>query len=200
MPVGRERKSMISSAVRANLRAVKRIALPVVQPSRRDLCTGVLAGALGLFIAGCVDAGDGVGTGSTLPESDDLDGGLGADSGLGGDAGLGATCSGGEVDVGPPSMFAATPVLISASQVYVVRDAGGLYALSSRCTHNNVGLGVSSGRFRCPRHGALFTVDGVIISGPVSRGLVHYSLCILGNGHVGLNRSVPVANAVRLRV
>ncbi|HVV82678.1 MAG TPA: Rieske (2Fe-2S) protein [Kofleriaceae bacterium] len=183
--------------------------LAVLQPSRRDVCTGVLGCAFGLWIAGCTGNNDVVQTGGIGPEGDDDDqqapdarsiDARGFDASVNVDAGMtGGTCTTGVLDVGAPTMFASgAPVLISSASAFVVRDAGGLYALSSRCTHNNVTLNVSSGRFRCPRHGALFTFDGAIISGPVSRTLVHYSLCVMTNGHVGLDRNTVVANTVRL--
>jgi len=115
------------------------------------------------------------------------------------DASSGGTCGTGAVDVGAPSTFAMnSPVLISASSVFIIRDAGGLYAVSSRCTHQNATNNVSSGRFRCPRHGAIFTFDGDIVSGPVVTGLKHYALCVLANGHIGLDRTMTVAKTVRL--
>ena len=115
------------------------------------------------------------------------------------DAPMGAVCTGSPVDVGAPSTFTAnTPVYISNGKFFVVRDAGGLYALTSLCTHEGAICAVSSGKFRCPRHGAYFTFAGAVVSGPVSQPLVHYSMCTMSNGHVGVNTSSIVPATTRL--
>lgn len=117
------------------------------------------------------------------------------------DASTAPMCSANVADVGDPSIFQLnTPVLFSSKNFFVVRDAGGLYALSSRCTHEQAQCGVSSGRFRCPRHGALFTFDGAIISGPVNRPLVHYPMCLMSSGHVGVDTSRTTTTTDRLDV
>jgi nitrite reductase/ring-hydroxylating ferredoxin subunit len=82
--------------------------------------------------------------------------------------------------------------------MFVARDAGGLYALTARCTHEGATCIVQSGDFYCPRHGAEFTFDGAVISGPVSHPLGHYGLCILSNGNLGLQTSTTVSATTRL--
>jgi nitrite reductase/ring-hydroxylating ferredoxin subunit len=115
------------------------------------------------------------------------------------DAAPGPTCTGTATDVGKASAFTAgTPKLFSSGKFYVVRDAGGLYAVSSICTHEGATNGVSSGRFRCPRHGALFNFDGSIISGPVSVRLVHYAMCFLASGNLGVMTGQQVSSSTRL--
>lgn len=111
----------------------------------------------------------------------------------------GGTCTGGEVDVGAPSAITTTPKRYSQG-FYVLRDSGGVYAVSSICTHAGATNGVSGGVFLCPRHGAQFTFNGDIISGPVSVGLDHYATCILGNGHVGVDPNTTVSQGARLNV
>jgi nitrite reductase/ring-hydroxylating ferredoxin subunit len=170
----------------------------LVELSRRDFCA-LAAGSLALI--GCVDGGSGAIQTGALGGGDDqspADSGVGHDA-PGADAAMGAVCSGTPIDVGPPSMFVLnTPVAFATNKFFVVRDAGGLYALSSSCTHEGVTCGVSSGRFRCPRHGALFTFNGAVVSGPVSQPLVHYSMCTMSNGHVGVTKSALVSATTRL--
>jgi nitrite reductase/ring-hydroxylating ferredoxin subunit len=169
----------------------------LVTISRRDFCS--LAGAVGMTaLAGCID-GD-----SSAIQTGALGGGNGGPPPDGGtiagpDASTAAVCTGTPTDVGPPSMFAAsTPVYFSSLRFFVVRDAAGIYALTARCTHEGVTCAVSSGKFRCPRHGALFTFDGAVVSGPVSKPLVHYATCLLPNGNVGVSTAMVVASNVRL--
>ncbi|MCA9673734.1 MAG: Rieske (2Fe-2S) protein [Myxococcales bacterium] len=196
---------------------MKRVVLPLAELDRRSFCRAFAVGAAGaMALSACAEDGDAVQTGPVGSEPPDQ---VGPDAGdpNSPDAGhvttpdaaptpidaapSGPTCGTGAVDVGAPTSFASgTATLISASSVFIVRDAGGLYAVSSRCTHENATNGVSSGRFRCPRHGALFNFDGSIISGPVSQPLKHYALCTMSNGHVGVDKSQVVSTSTRLDV
>lgn len=111
------------------------------------------------------------------------------------------TCTGGETDVGTAGTFVSgTPKYFATGKFFVVRDAMGLYAVSAKCTHEGATNTVSSGHFRCPKHGALFQFDGSIISGPVSKPLVHYSMCTLDNGNVAVDITKQVTAATRLDV
>ena len=80
----------------------------------------------------------------------------------------------------------------------MVRDSGGLYALTAACTHSGATCQVSGTEFYCPRHGATFTFNGVVTQGPAFFPLNHYSMCDMSNGHVGVNTSQTVGSSVRL--
>lgn len=170
--------------------------------TRRDFCA--LAG-LGVLAAGCTDGG------ITPIETGGLGGGNhnGPDAGPGSnhqvdagvpptDSGSMATCTGSPVDVGAASMYTTNNPVIHGSSFFVVRDSGGLYALSAKCTHEGATCQVQSGDFYCPRHGAEFTFNGAVIGGPVFQPLVHYSMCILPNGHVGVDTTKTVSASTRL--
>ncbi len=127
------------------------------------------------------------------------------DAGAGTDAGGACTTTG--TDVGAPSTFAmSTPVLVAAGKVFIVRDAGGLYAMTALCTHEGATtcIGSTSGctstgtMLFCPRHGALFTFDGTVVRGPASTPLPHLALCLLPNGNVGVSTTTHVAATTRL--
>lgn len=178
--------------------------------SRRQVCTGV-AGCIGIAaVASCIDGSSSVVQTGALggPEgsgsgSNRTDGGLPLpDSGMHGtpDAPSGATCpTTGATDVGAPSSFTMNnPQYFSSINAFVVRDSGGLYALTARCTHEGATCVVDSGDFFCPRHGATFDYNGNVLGGPVFQGLVHYAMCTLSNGHVGVIRSQTVSNSQRL--
>lgn len=179
----------------------------LVELSRRDFCA-FAAGGLALF--GCTDGeGDAIQTGQL---GADAGHGHGGDSGAGtdgsvadstssSDASVGPVCSGTPLDVGAPTTFNLnTPVFISAGKLFVVRDSGGVYAVSSSCTHEGVTCGVLGTQFRCPRHNARFTFNGAVVSGPVSQPLVHYSMCQMANGHLGVMTSSIVSASTRLVV
>ena len=185
--------------------------------SRRELFA--VAGCAGLtaVIAGCTDGtGAGIQTGPLGNSGSGSDGtpdapaaldAASADAHAGGqdaststDASVAPSCSGTATDVGEPTVFVSdTPVYFSSGKFFVVRDAGGLYAVTAVCTHEGAICAVSSGDYRCPRHGALFQYDGTIISGPVSRELAHYSMCLLSNGHAGVT-TTTCAKTQRLAV
>ncbi len=178
--------------------------------SRREFCGGVCAGAI---LVGCTNGVGAIQTGGLTGGGDDdqqqpdastqqhPDAGSGSNPPPPADAASAATCTGTETDVGAPSTFALnTPKYFSSGSFFVVRDSQGLYALTAKCTHEGATTTVSSGVFYCPRHGAQFTFDGDVISGPVSKGLKHYSMCTKSNGNVAVNTSVTVAETVRLDV
>jgi nitrite reductase/ring-hydroxylating ferredoxin subunit len=172
----------------------------LVELSRRDFCA-FAAGCAGLAIAGCTDGG--INAIQTGPLGGSPDGGKPPDDAHPPDDGQtsdgmpdgppAATCSTGATDLGAAGQFAMnTPVYFgSPVRFFVVRDSGGLYALTANCTHEGVQMNVNNNtNFKCPRHGALFTFTGAIISGPVTKTLKHYSLCKLANGNVGMTTTV----------
>lgn len=179
-------------------------AAPTAAPfDRRGFCQLLGACVSGLALAACTDDGDAIDVGPIGAGGDDVP--VDAATATPTDAattspdgGGGSTCAASPRDVGAPATFAANTATLFAT-FFVVRDAGGLYAVSSQCTHRTgVTVAVSSGKFRCPRHGAIFNYDGSIVSGPVSRVLVHYAVCRLPNGNVGVSVAQTVATTVRL--
>ena len=167
--------------------------------SRRELlaCAG---GCLGLALTGCTDGATGViHTGPLGGDDQPGDGSVPIDSPTTMPDASAAACMGAAQDVGLASAFAMNaPVHFSTGNLFVVRDANGLYALTARCTHEGATCVVSGGDFFCPRHGAEFTFNGAIISGPVITPLVHYGMCTLAGGHVGVQTAMIVSASTRL--
>ncbi len=165
-----------------------------------------LAGCVGLAVVGCSDGSlGGVQTGPLGNDDNGPDGGNPTDARTADarvpidgkapvDGESAAACTGSATDVGAATTFVTgTPVYFSSGKFFVVRDAGGLYAVTAVCTHEGATCAVSGSEFHCPRHGADFTFDGAIISGPVSRPLAHYGMCILSNGHAGVTTTTVAA-------
>lgn len=172
----------------------------LVEWSRRDFCTFA---TLGLAAAACTDGNVlPIQTGPLGGPDDEPDAGTPGDSGTNPDAPNAPVCSGTPTDVGPPAMFTLnTPVFFtSPKKFFVVRDSGGVYALTSACTHEGVTCNVSGQNFRCPRHGAIFTFNGAVVSGPVSHPLVHYAMCTMPNGNLGVTTATTVSATTRLVV
>jgi len=167
--------------------------------SRRGLCGG-LASCLGLVLVDCVDGHSNVVQTGALdgPGSERSDAAI--DTGMPIDSGPAPSCpTSGVTDVGAPSSFVAgTPVYVASGNFFVIRDAGGLYALTARCTHEGVTVVDDTTQLVCKKHGATFTYDGDVTNGPAFFPLVHYEMCTLSNGHVGVVISQIVAKTQRL--
>lgn len=160
--------------------------LALVTISRRHFC-GTIAGGLG--IAALVGCG-GSSTSGTPDASLPIDGHT-----------LGTCPQTGANDVGAASTFmTGKPVYFSAGNFWVVRDAGGLYALTARCTHQGVTTIVKNGDFYCPAHGATFDFNGTVLVGPAPSPLVHFAMCTTATGNVGVISSQTVPAAQRLNV
>lgn len=181
----------------------------LVELSRRDVCAFACAG---LTLAACGGGTGAIQTGAlgggddgTSPDAPDgnpnPDGGIGADAAHPPTdaAAAGVACTTTATDVGAASTFLSNkPVYNGSGKFFVVRDANGLYAVSAKCTHEGAVMVVSGNDYRCPRHGALFLYDGTIVSGPVSQPLVHFAMCNLPNGNIGVEISLTVAKSQRL--
>ena len=94
---------------------------------------------------------------------------------------LAETTTGGTVDLGNPSRYAAdTATYVPAGQLWVANTGTVIYALSQKCPH--LGCRVpycdSSGRFECPCHGSTYDIGGEWIEGPAPRGMDRYPLAV----------------------
>ena len=183
--------------------------LPVLQESqahsldRREFCTFAAACAL-ITAVGC-----GADDPMTGPPDDDA-GGAGPDAALAPDGAVEAdaappagscTMPADYADCGPMSQFQPDKaVFFQELNLFVVRDAGGLYALSARCTHQGFPLTPQTGRFHCNRHMSNFTLNGEVINGPAQVALNHFDVCILPGGNLGVKNTVVVDPSTRLEI
>lgn len=96
------------------------------------------------------------------------------------------------VDVGPVEAFKAKGIhdpVGAGRTFYLVNRGGRLYALSSTCTHNRVGLVVKDNALRCPRHGSAFGTDGEVRKAPARKSLPRYGIRLYDDGHVVVDSS-----------
>ena len=74
--------------------------------------------------------------------------------------------------------------------IWVVREAGVIYALSTTCTH----LGCtpnwqeSAQKFKCPCHGSGFYISGINFEGPAPRPLERWALAVGDDGQIVIDK------------
>jgi len=113
-------------------------------------------------------------------------------------------------DVGPVTMFgvntwrvvSARDMFGSASSVIVGRDAMGLFAMSTECTHEGCIIGAptpTTGETECPCHSSRFDGNGAVLRGPARRPLPHFAVRVCA-GRVRVEVGVTVAASDRARV
>ena len=102
----------------------------------------------------------------------------------------------------PPSTFkAGLPNEIQVGQVderfkgrfgvWLVRDADGIFALSTVCTH----LGCTPNwleaeqKYKCPCHGSGYYKDGINFEGPTPRPLERYAISLADDGQILVDKS-----------
>ena len=75
--------------------------------------------------------------------------------------------------------------------IWIVREEGGIYALSTTCTH----LGCTpnwlqaEGKFKCPCHGSGFYKTGINFEGPAPRPLERYMIGLAADGQIMVDKS-----------
>lgn len=113
-----------------------------------------------------------------------------------------SSCPSGVTSTGkaPSSFGMNTATFFSSQEVFICRDGGGLYAMSSICPHAgcDVTFRSTGTYFHCPCHSATFDYDGNPTGGPVSSGLDHFAICVDGSGHVAFDPNKLVSQSSRL--
>jgi cytochrome b6-f complex iron-sulfur subunit len=93
---------------------------------------------------------------------------------------------------------------IADAPAFIGRDAAGLYALSSTCTHAGCDVAVqrseTTASFNCPCHGSQFDRNGAVTRGPASSPLVHFAVELDAKGNVTVHGGTQVNAEVRMAV
>jgi len=104
-----------------------------------------------------------------------------------------------QLKIGPPEDYPVGTVKSFEDQnVIVFRDAKGLFAISTVCTHLGciVSYDPESG-FECPCHGSTFTPDGTVTKGPALTPLPWMEVSMLPSGQLIVDNASKVTMGTR---
>jgi cytochrome b6-f complex iron-sulfur subunit len=105
--------------------------------------------------------------------------------------------------VGTPDDYPVNSVTYFADQkVYFIRTAAGFFAESAVCTH----LGCitqwhpEANLIECPCHGSRYKRDGTVVHGPAPRALPHFSVRLMPDGTLMVDKLDIVKESQVLKV
>lgn len=97
------------------------------------------------------------------------------------------------LDVGTLADYPAdgiTKTWLKKNKVAVIRHSGHLYACTAICTHRGGTLRTPDGlTFVCPRHHAMFDIDGNVIKGPADLPLNRFAITLSADGHITVDKT-----------
>jgi Rieske Fe-S protein len=120
-----------------------------------------------------------------------------------------SSSSGGAVGVpgnGSPKVADVLPgtLVRGPGDSLVGRDGGGLYAMTSLCTHNQCDLKIygllSANGVMCGCHSSKYTLDGTRVSGPAPASLAHLKLTVNADKTISVDPNEKVDASVRTPV
>jgi Rieske Fe-S protein len=161
------------------------------RPSRRDFC---LTGAVALT-CGCSSAtqhGDG-GTDMSTGRLVDIAGFYQQPDFACGNQPVG----------GPSTSFVVSDAtFFRCARLFVCRDASGIYAMTSICTHQqcDIDFDKTQPSFTCPCHLSQFDFNGNVTVGPAVLPLSHLAVTLDSSGNIVVNPFTIVDPATRLSV
>jgi Rieske Fe-S protein len=111
----------------------------------------------------------------------------------------------GKVSAGNVSALpVGTLLAVAGAPVIVGRDASGLYAMTSTCTHEGCDMAAdgsvdASGVF-CGCHGSRFDPNGGVLRGPATAPLAHFAVSVDATGNVTVDGGAKVSASTRTAV
>jgi nitrite reductase/ring-hydroxylating ferredoxin subunit len=100
----------------------------------------------------------------------------------------------------PASMAEGAAFIPPGRSVAIVRDAEGLYAISTVCTHLGCIVKRTQEGFECPCHGSRFGGDGQVVRGPAPKALSWLALQDTGGGTIMIDEGKVVAAGTKVNV
>ncbi len=92
----------------------------------------------------------------------------------------------------PANLAPGEPFIPPGRPVAIFRDAAGVYALSTTCTHLGCIVKAGTEGFECPCHGSRFGPDGSVVKGPAPKALPWLSVSALTGDTVAIDESSTV--------
>lgn len=89
---------------------------------------------------------------------------------------------------------------LEKENVFIFRDAEGLYAISATCTHLGCTVSRSDQGFQCPCHGSKFGAKGKVLGGPAPRPLPWLEITQAPNGELVVLADNEVPEGTHFRV
>ncbi len=100
--------------------------------------------------------------------------------------------------IGPLERFPVGSQTAMPEEGFVVfRDAQGLYAISTTCTHLGCTVAVTTQGFACPCHGSRFDATGRVVGGPAPRALPWLELSRAADGQLVVFADNEVSSGTR---
>ncbi|GAC1570815.1 MAG: hypothetical protein NVS3B20_23680 [Polyangiales bacterium] len=128
---------------------------------------------------------------------------IGATPGCGSSAGQSSArgpIAAGKVKDVPPNSLAP----VADQPVALGRDAGGLYALTTICTHEQCNMrsdgAISTSGLTCSCHNSTFDRNGAVTGGPARGPLEHYRVDVASDGSITIQAGDIVTAATRTAV
>ena len=94
--------------------------------------------------------------------------------------------------------------MVPGAPAYIGRDAHGLYAMTSTCTHEGCDMisqgSVDAAGVYCACHGSRFDANGAVLQGPATVALAHFKVSVDANGSITVEGGSQVSASVRLAV
>ncbi len=108
----------------------------------------------------------------------------------------------GSVAAGNVNAFpVGTLLAVAGAPVILGRDAGGLYAMTSTCTHEGCDMAaegsIGANGVYCGCHGSRFDVNGAVVQGPANVPLAHFAVSVDAAGNVTVDGSAKVSASMR---
>jgi Rieske Fe-S protein len=91
---------------------------------------------------------------------------------------------------------------VPGAPAFVARDAGGVYAMTTTCTHQGCDMtnGVQGSTIFCACHGSKFDADGNVLRGPASMPLAHFLLTVDTAGVMTVHGAQEVDPSTRVAI
>jgi len=97
----------------------------------------------------------------------------------------------------PDTLAEGEPFVPEGRSVAVFRDQGGVFAISTICTHLGCVVKANAEGFECPCHGSRFAGDGTVTKGPAPKALPWLKVSANGNQlQIDENEVVPEGTRV----